>query len=168
MASSMCCSRTDNGDVNRGTLCADWSHYHSFFDWIALIELELELAEELKSHLPQMKTGKIVFGHSGSDIVEKALRLVRFATDRPMIISHFEAHHGATAGAISASPTLQEMGTNIIARFFQLPGFLYMPFPDEYRPWFGEGSGVGKASLAYLERLLNSVISPGTCCGNNR
>jgi len=82
-----------------------------------------------------------------------------------MIISYFEAHHGACATALSASPNLKEMGSNIIARFFQLPGFIYMPFPDSYRPWFGGESDAGTASLAFLERLLSTVVSPDLVAG---
>ena len=124
-------------------------------------DLRNDLAEEVKSWVPsKLADGKIAFGHSGSDIIERAIRLTRFATNRPIIISYYEAHHGSSPGALSASPSLMEMGRHVIARFFQLPGFFYMPFPDSYRPWFGEGADAGKASLAYLERLLNSVISP--------
>jgi len=129
-------------------------------------DLRNDLAEEVKSWLPsKLADGKIAFGHSGSDIVERAIRLTRFATNRPIIISYYEAHHGSSPGVLSASPTLKEMGSNTIARFFQLPGFFYMPFPDSYRPWFGSGPDAGEASLAYLERLLNSVISPELVAG---
>jgi len=82
-----------------------------------------------------------------------------------VIFSYFEAHHGASAAALSASPNLKDMGSNWVSRFFQLPGFLYMPFPDSYRPWFGEGAEAGAASLAFLERLLSSVISPSMVAG---
>jgi 4-aminobutyrate aminotransferase-like enzyme len=133
---------------------------------IGIVDLRNDLAEEVKSWVPtKLAQGKIAFGHSGSDIVEKAIRVARFATSRPMIISCFEAHHGASPGALSASPTLKEMGSTTIARFFQLPGFLYMPYPDSYRPWFGVGSEAGKASLAFLERLLSSVVSPELVAG---
>jgi 4-aminobutyrate aminotransferase-like enzyme len=129
-------------------------------------DLRNDLAEEVKSWIPsKLADGKIAFGHSGSDIIERAIRLTRFATNRPIIISYYEAHHGASPGALSASPTLREMGNHTMARFFQLPGFFYMPFPDSYRPWFGEGPDAGKASLKYLERLLNSVISPELVAG---
>jgi len=133
---------------------------------IGIIDLRNDLAEEIKGFVPaKLSDGKIAFGHSGSDIIERAIRIARFATQRPMVISYFEAHHGASPGALSASPTLQEMGSSTIARFFQLPGFLYMPFPDPYRPWFGSGTNVANASLAFLERLLSSTISPQLVAG---
>lgn len=134
--------------------------------WSGVLETRSELAEEIKKFVsPTLADGKIVFGHSGSDIIERSIRLVRFAMKKPMIISYFEAHHGACATALSASPSLKEMGSNVIARFFQLPGFLYMPYPDSYRPWFGTESDAGVASLAFLERLLSSVISPELVAG---
>jgi 4-aminobutyrate aminotransferase-like enzyme len=134
--------------------------------FLAVPELHSDLAEEIKSFVPNdLADGKILFGHSGSDIVERSIRLVRFATKRPMIISHFDAHHGATSTALSASPTLKEMGTNIVARFFQLPGFLHVPFPDPYRPWFGSSADEGKANLEFLERLMSTVVSPQMIAG---
>ena len=132
----------------------------------AVSEIAIELAEEARKFLPpRLSHGKVVFGHSGSDIVEKAIRLVRFANSRPMMVSYYSAHHGANATALSASPTLKEMGTNPIAQFFSVPGFLHVPFPDAYRPWCGDGSDVGRDSLAFLERLLTSVVSPGMVAG---
>jgi len=134
--------------------------------FLAVPELHSDLAEEVKQFVPkELADGKILFGHTGSDIIERSIRLVRFATKRPMIISHFDAHHGATSAALSASPTLKEMGSNVIARFFQLPGFLHLPFPDPYRPWFGNSNEEGRANLAYLERLLSSVFSPSMIAG---
>lgn len=133
---------------------------------LGVYDLRNDLIEEVKQWVPsKLANGKVAFGHSGSDIMERAIRLTRFATNRPIIISYYEAHHGATPGALSASPTLREMGSHTIARFFQLPGFFYMPFPDSYRPWSGEGSDAGKASLAFLERLLQTVISPSQVAG---
>jgi 4-aminobutyrate aminotransferase len=133
---------------------------------MGVVELRSELAEELKSFAPShLANRKIVFGHSGSDIIERAFRLVRYTTGRPVIISSYEAHHGASAAALSASPTLKEMGTNWISRFFQLPGFVYMPYPDSYRPWFGAGGDAGAASIAFLEKLLSNVISPSLIAG---
>jgi 4-aminobutyrate aminotransferase len=132
----------------------------------AVSEIAVELAEAARKFLPpRLSHGKVVFGHSGSDIVEKAIRLVRFANSRPMMVSYYSAHHGANATALSASPTLKEMGTNPIAQFFSVPGFLHVPFPDPYRPWCGDGSNVGRDSLAFLERLLTSVVSPGMVAG---
>ena len=65
----------------------------------------------------------------------------------------------------SQRPTIREMGSHTIASFFQLPRFYARYMPDSYRPWFGEGPDAGKASLAYLERLLQSVISPSQVAG---
>jgi len=110
-------------------------------------------------------TGKIVFGFSGSDVVEKSIRLVRFATHRPLIVSTYEAHHGANATALSASPTKKEMGTNVLSSFFQLPGFIHIPFPDPYRPWFGDRVNEGQQCLDFFERLITNVYSAGLVAG---
>ena len=131
-----------------------------------ITEKASELTDELKTFVPNpLAKGKAVFGHSGSDIIEKAIRLVRFSKSRPVIVSYYSAHHGANATALSASPTLKEMGTNALSRFFNLPGFMHMPFPDSYRPWFADGSKAGDDCLAFLERLLSSVVSPRLVAG---
>jgi len=131
-----------------------------------ITEIESDLALEIKKSVSgKLAHGKVLFGHSGSDIIEKAIRLVRFAENRPIIVSYFEAHHGANSAALSASPTLREMGTNIISRFFQLPGFVYMPFPDRYRPWSGIDHDVGDQSIDFLEHLISNVISPKLIAG---
>ncbi|MDA4130765.1 MAG: aminotransferase class III-fold pyridoxal phosphate-dependent enzyme [Thaumarchaeota archaeon] len=131
-----------------------------------ILQIESELSDEVKRVLPpKTSKGKIVFGHSGSDAVEKAIRLVRYATGHPFIVSSYEAHHGANATALSASPTKKEMGTNIISRFFELPGFIHIPFPDPYRPWFEDAEHEGQQCLAFFERIISNVLSPGLIAG---
>jgi len=130
------------------------------FDNIGFSQLHNDLADVIRNLAPQeLSTGRISFGHSGSDILEKSIRLARYATNKPIILSFFEAHHGVNATALSASPSMRFMGTDTIGRFFQLPGFLYVPFPDSYRPWFGKGADPSEASLSFVERLLSSVVS---------
>jgi 4-aminobutyrate aminotransferase-like enzyme len=48
---------------------------------IGIVDLRSDLAQEIKSWIPsKLATGKIAFGHSGSDIIERAIRVARFAT----------------------------------------------------------------------------------------
>lgn len=57
-------------------------------------DLRNDLAEDAKSWASsKLADWKIAFGHSDSDIMERSTRLARFATNRPMIISYYEAHH---------------------------------------------------------------------------
>jgi len=125
-----------------------------------ITEKASELTDELKTFVPNpLAKGKAVFGHSGSDIIEKAIRLVRFSTSRPVIVSYYSAHHGANATALSASPTLKEMGTNALSRFFNLPGFMHMPFPDSYRPWFADGSNYpGTANIRQRKKWFAEAL----------
>lgn len=133
---------------------------------VGITEINSELADTVKRHVPKnLRDGKVVFGHSGSDVVEKSIRLARFSKNRPIVVSYYSAHHGANATALSASPTLREMGTNSLAQFFRLPGFAHMPFPDSYRPWSGDGSDVGEQSIAFFERLISTVYSPEVVAG---
>lgn len=46
---------------------------------------------------------KVIFGNTGSEVVEAALKLARIATGRRLIIAFEQAYHGRTAGALSVS-----------------------------------------------------------------
>src|SRR5208337_760639 len=46
--------------------------------FLAVPELHSDLAEEIKRFVPkELADGKILFGHMGSDIIERSIRLVR-------------------------------------------------------------------------------------------
>lgn len=47
----------------------------------------VELAEAILARLPDHKGCKVAFGHSGSDVLEAAMRSVLAATGRPRILS---------------------------------------------------------------------------------
>jgi diaminobutyrate-2-oxoglutarate transaminase len=93
---------------------------------------------------------------SGSDAVEAAMKLVRFATGRSPIIAFHGAYHGMTSGALAA------MG-NLAAR----PGPLarvgdvhFAPFPYRYRCPFGtDGADTDDLSIRYLSNLFTDPES---------
>jgi glutamate-1-semialdehyde 2,1-aminomutase len=68
----------------------------------AQTEMECEVAETIKKHIPSMEM--VRFANSGSEAVHAALRLARFATHRPKIVK-FEGHyHGWLDNILFAAP----------------------------------------------------------------
>ncbi|MBC7975766.1 MAG: aminotransferase class III-fold pyridoxal phosphate-dependent enzyme, partial [Myxococcales bacterium] len=93
---------------------------------------------------------------SGSDAVEAAMKLVRFATGRQTIIAFHGAYHGMTGGALAAMGNLGPKAA--------LPAgggaIHFAPFPYQYRCPFGsDGSESDRLSIQYLTNLLGDPES---------
>lgn len=106
-------------------------HYNLAY---AYTEEAVRLAEELCRIAPGSYEKRVAFGLSGSDANDCAIKLVRQATRRPLVISYLRSYHGATYGALSLSavslPMRRYMGPT-------LPGVFHAPYPDCYRCQFG-------------------------------
>jgi diaminobutyrate-2-oxoglutarate transaminase len=118
-----------------------------------------EFLDELFGLLPDECAGraKVQFcSPSGSDAVEAAMKLVRFATGRQSIISFHGAYHGMTGGALAAMGNLTPKAA--------LPGgtgaIHFAPFPYHYRCPFGtDGRNTDSLSIQYLRTLLSDPDS---------
>jgi 4-aminobutyrate aminotransferase len=116
---------------------------------------------DLSARLAQLAPGsfakRVFFGSSGSDAVDGAIKLARWATGRPNIISVAGAYHGQTYGALSASSTWNWM----VRGFHPLPGFFRLPPPYCYRcPMKLEYPGCGIQCLRYLEEYMFASYCP--------
>jgi len=90
------------------------------------------------------------FGNSGTEAVEAALKLARYATGRPRFIGFLGGFHGRTMGslAFTSSKYTQQAGF-----FPTMPGVTHVPYPNNYRPIFA-GEDQGQAVLHYIEHVL--------------
>jgi 4-aminobutyrate aminotransferase len=95
----------------------------------------VELAENLLAMTPGSGDRRVWLGHSGSDANEAALRAILAAGGRSRMISFVGAYHGGTAGSMSISGHSSQSGAS------KLPGALFLPYPDPYRPFMGDPSG---------------------------
>jgi 4-aminobutyrate aminotransferase len=94
----------------------------------------VHLAEQLQQIIPIHRAvnpdDKLVyFGNSGAEAVEAALKLARYATNRPYVIGFYGAFHGRTMGALSltASKAIQR------ANYPYVPGGVeHVPFPSRF------------------------------------
>lgn len=109
-----------------------------------------ELAQRLAALAP-MQPAKVLFGLSGSDAVELALKVAAVATGRPGVIAFDAAFHGQSYGALAVTarstfrePFLAQLGRHV----------LRAPYPYPYR-YPGSAEECAAAALATVETLLN-------------
>jgi len=115
--------------------------------------------QELFSTVPAAfsDTARIQFcSPSGSDAVEAALKLTRFATGRQSVIAFHGAYHGMTAGALSAMGNLTpKVGIGLGAN-----GVHFAPYPDRrHCPFGSDGKETDRLSLNYLRTILTDPES---------
>src|SRR5262245_3644396 len=111
-----------------------------------------DVARKLESLMPDGRQWRCFFGNSGTEAIEAALKLARYATGRDQFIAFQHSFHGRTMGALSltSSKTVQRR------RFGPLLfGVTHIPYPNPYRcPLNAEPDGVGQAVLRYLEDVV--------------
>ncbi|MDD5382431.1 MAG: aminotransferase class III-fold pyridoxal phosphate-dependent enzyme [Candidatus Margulisbacteria bacterium] len=135
---------------------------------VALYEPYIALAEKLRAIVP-IKNAQFFFCQSGSEAIEAAIKLAKYATKKPGLIAIRGAFHGRTLGALSlttskmkyrdgyepllpnvfiAEPDLKEIGK--ILRTKKIAGIIVEPV-------LGEGGYIifPKVFIKGLRRLCN-------------
>ncbi|HEV1995032.1 MAG TPA: aminotransferase class III-fold pyridoxal phosphate-dependent enzyme, partial [Candidatus Acidoferrum sp.] len=111
-----------------------------------------QLAERLARTVPGSEGKRVYFGNSGTEAVEAALKLARYATRRDKVIAFYGAFHGRTMGALSltASKSVQRKGFGAL-----LSGIEHIPYPYAYRCALGHTAETcGAEILEMLEREM--------------
>ncbi len=90
---------------------------------------QIALAEALAKITPGNYNKKVIFGFSGSDSIDSAIKLARAYTSRSKIISFIGAYHGSTYGAISASAIDLNMKRKIGPL---LPEVMHLEYPNKF------------------------------------
>jgi 4-aminobutyrate aminotransferase len=87
-----------------------------------------EMCSALAGTAPISDPVRVFLANSGAEAVEGALKLARFATKRPYVISFFGAFHGRSLGAVTltASKAKYHQGFGPL-----LPGVLHAPYGDD-------------------------------------
>lgn len=107
----------------------------------------ITLAERIAGlHGPQIES--VLFGCSGTEAIEVALRMARFATGRSGIVCTNATYHGNSelVGALTHVGSAQPESDAVHA----------FPFPETYRP-IREGLSEEELCDAYLERLEDAI-----------
>jgi len=92
--------------------------------------VQVELAEKLDSLMPGSEPKQAFFTNSGTEAVEAAFKLARYATGRPRMIAFIGAFHGRSMGALSltASKYVHREGFAPL-----VPGVTHVPYGYCYR-----------------------------------
>jgi 4-aminobutyrate aminotransferase len=111
-----------------------------------------EYAKRLVATMPKSNRHKVFFGNSGTEAVEGAIKLARYATKRDKLIAFYGCFHGRTLGSLSLTAS-----KNTQRRYFGalLGGVEHIPFPYAYRCGYGHSSETcGTEILELLEQQM--------------
>ena len=126
-------------------------------------EFVLPLAEKLLAAAPSNLT-RVDIALNGTEAVETAVRFMRRATGRPIVIGFLGGYHGeaGTAGAVGAETGDLSYGFRAL-----MPGFAHVPYPNPYRtPFTARPGGTGDGTVDYLrDHLLFHAIDPREVAG---
>jgi 4-aminobutyrate aminotransferase len=111
----------------------------------------VELAEKLATITPGNYPKQVAYGNSGTEAIEAAMKLARYATKRSKFIAFYNCFHGRTYGALSltCSKPVQRKGFGPF-----LEGVTHVPFPNAYRCPVQHAGGDCDCSLRYIEEVL--------------
>lgn len=122
---------------------------HGMGDYLPVTS-RLELATRLAALAP-MQPAKVLFGLSGSDAVELALKAAAVATGRPGVVAFSASFHGQSYGTLALAgrrtfrdPFAAQLGRHV----------LRAPYPYPFR-FEGTPEQCAAAALAELERSLD-------------
>jgi 4-aminobutyrate aminotransferase len=121
-------------------------------------EVEVELVERLVDIVPGDFEKQVFLTNSGTESIEAALKLARYTTGRPHLLSFIGGFHGRTMGALSltSSKSVQRRGFAPL-----MPGVTHVPFPNPYRPLLSiNGLSDAEAVIDYIENTLFARIVP--------
>src|SRR6202051_3129057 len=110
-------------------------------------------AEKLAATVPGPEAKKVFFTNSGTEAVEGAVKLARYATRRDKFIAFYGGFHGRSMGALSltASKSTQRKGFGAL-----LSGVEHIPYPYAYRCALGHTAETCGAEI--LETLENHIF----------
>ncbi len=123
-----------------------------------------ELAERTVA-LAGGRIARVDISLNGTEAVETAVRMMRRATGRPMVLAFLGGYHGesTTTAALGA-----ELGEISQAERALVPGFFHAPYPNPYRSPFGppRPGGSGDATVDYIrDHLLFHLVEPDRVAG---
>ncbi|HEX5505120.1 MAG TPA: acetyl ornithine aminotransferase family protein [Thermomicrobiales bacterium] len=123
-------------------------------------EPQVRLSEKLVAAMPAGPDWRVFLCNSGTEAIEAALKLARYATGRQGLVACFGSFHGRTLGALALTASKARQRE----RYFPLlPGVEHAFYPNPYRPPLGgDPARVVDACLDYLEgTLFQAVLPPG-------
>lgn len=117
-------------------------------------EQMIKLSEKLTKIVPGNFDKAVWYGMSGSDANDCIAKLVPYSSQRPRMLSFMGAYHGQTMGSLSLS------GHTSQARFISGANVVKVPYPNPYRPAFGNKDKLTEQIIDYIEHEVFTTISP--------
>ncbi|HSL09712.1 MAG TPA: aminotransferase class III-fold pyridoxal phosphate-dependent enzyme [Actinomycetota bacterium] len=121
------------------------------------------LAEALLAVAPA-NLSRVDISLNGTEAVETAVRFMRRATGRPIVLGFMGGYHGeaGVAGALGAEASELSRGYRAL-----MPGFVHVPYPNPYRtPFTARPGGSGDGTIDYIrDHLLFHAVSPDEVAG---
>lgn len=123
---------------------------------------QTELAKKLSDVLPGRFDKRVFFTNSGTESIEAAIKLARYATGRTGFVAFWGAFHGRSFGALSltASKATQRRGF-----FPMLPGAVHAPYGVCYRcPINLTYPSCDAACVKFIEdEIFSKTLPPEDC-----
>jgi 4-aminobutyrate aminotransferase-like enzyme len=112
----------------------------------------IEAAERLLAVCPK-RTDRVVFLTTGTEADEAALRIMRRASGRPIVLTFYGQYFGLSYSGQAAGTLQSDMRSDVMPL---VTGYVYAPYPNPYRsPLVSRtGGGPGRATLEYIEDVL--------------
>lgn len=112
----------------------------------------IEAAEKLLAVCPK-RTDRVVFLTTGTEADEAALRIMRRASGRPIVLTFYGQYFGLSYSGQAAGTLQSDMRSDVMPL---VTGYVYAPYPNPYRsPLVSRtGGGPGRATLEYIEDVL--------------
>lgn len=127
---------------------------HTCFS-VMMYEAYIELAERLARLTPGTFPKKALFLNSGAEAVENAVKIARYATGRPAIITFDNAYHGRTLMTMTMTAKVRPYKY----RFGPYaPEFYRAPFPYPYRMNMTPAEA-SRACIRELERMFIGEVA---------
>jgi len=122
------------------------------------------LAERLGKTVGGAEEKKVFFCNSGTEAIEGAIKLARYATKRDKMIAFYGCFHGRTMGALSLTASKSTQRKNFGAL---LGGVEHIPYPYAYRCALGHGPETcGEEILETLEnQIFKRLFDPSEVAG---
>jgi 4-aminobutyrate aminotransferase len=118
-----------------------------------------QLAERLVATMPPSHNWKVFFGNSGTEAVEGAIKLARYATKRDKLIAFYGCFHGRTMGSLSLTASKSTQRKNFGAL---LGGVEHIPYPYAYRCALGHTNETCGGEIIELleQQIFKRLFAP--------
>ena len=127
-------------------------------------ELTAELGERLLGVTPA-SLSRYDIALNGTEAVEIAIKMMRRATGRPIILAFHGSYHGESTMTAALGAEASEISSGLRGL---VPGFVHVPYPHAYRTPFRDPrpGGSGDAHVDYIrDHVLFHALDPADVAG---